>query len=457
MVHLYELNGYHIAIDQNSGCVHALDRATYAVLSHFDENGAFDESARGGLLRDEALTEADLEEILEEIAELKKSGQLFSEIAELKKSGQLFSEDLFKPLAQGFKQRQSVLKAMCLHVAHACNMDCEYCFAGKGEYHGKAGLMSLETGKKAIDFLVENSPGRRNLEVDFFGGEPLLNWEVCKELVRYGRSLEASTGKNFRFTLTTNGILVDQDVIDFCNKEMGNVVLSLDGCKETNDRMRHLKGSEKDNSAYEKIVPKFKAFADARDQKDYYMRGTYTKWDLHFADEILHMADLGFKELSMEPVVAPMSAPYALHDEDAEVLCQEYEKLSLAMLERKKEGRPFNFYHYDIDLMGGPCISKRISGCGVGTEYVAVTPEGDIYPGITNPDVHEEFTGCNVYSHKECEDCFARLYCSGGCAANAYHTTGTVTGVYDLGCVLHRKRIECAVMMKVAEAMEEGE
>ena len=461
MVHLYELNGYYIAIDQNSGCVHALDQATYAVLSHFDETGIFDEEARRELLQQEALTEAELDEILEEIEELKKSGQLFS-------------EDLFKPLAQGFKQRQSVLKAMCLHVAHACNMDCEYCFAGKGEYHGKAGLMSLETGKKAIDFLVANSPGRRNLEVDFFGGEPLLNWEVCKELVRYGRSLEESTGKNFRFTLTTNGILVDQDVIDFCNKEMGNVVLSLDGCRETNDRMRHLKGTERDGSAYEKIVPKFKAFADARGQKDYYMRGTYTQYDLHFADEILHMADLGFKELSMEPVVAPMSAPYALHEEDADILCEEYEKLSLAMLERRREGRPFNFYHYDIDLMGGPCISKRISGCGVGTEYVAVTPEGDIYPchqfvgeerfrlgtldtGITNPAVHEEFTGCNVYSHKECEDCFARLYCSGGCAANAYHTTGTVTGVYDLGCVLHRKRIECAVMMKVAEAMEADE
>ncbi len=457
MVHLYEMNGYSIAIDINSGGVHVLDKDTYQVLSCYDEQGNLSPEAAKRVQQERGLSDADMQEIVEGLEELKASGQLFS-------------EDFFWPLAEGFKKRVSVLKAMCLHVAHACNMDCQYCFAGKGEYHGKAGLMSLETGKKAMDYLVAHSPGRKNLEVDFFGGEPLLNWDVCKELVAYGRSLEKETGKEFRFTLTTNGLLVDQDVIDFSNKEMENVVLSLDGNKETNDRMRQQKGLHAGEGTYDLVIPKFKEFAAARNQRDYYMRGTYTRNNLHFADDLLHMADLGFKELSMEPVVAPADAPYALHEEDGEILCQEYEKLACAMLQRRCEDRGFHFYHYNIDLEAGPCIAKRIGGCGVGTEYIAVTPEGDIYPchqfvgeeafrlgnldeGIVHPEVAEQFATCHVYAHQECKDCFARLYCSGGCAANAYHTTGKVTGVYELGCVLQRKRIECAIMMKVAEAL----
>ncbi len=450
MLHLYSLNGYDIAIDQNSGSIHVLDEDTARVLSCFDaETGVMN-----GTPEENGLTDIEgLDDIL-------------SDIEELKEDGKLFSEDIFRPMADDFKKKQSVLKAMCLHVAHACNMDCEYCFAGKGEYHGDAGLMSYETGKKAIDWLVENSPGRRNLEVDFFGGEPLLNWQVVKDLVAYGRSIEKEAGKNFRFTLTTNGLLVDDDVIEFSNREMSNVVLSLDGCRETNDRMRRMKDG---SGTYDHIVGKFKRFADARGPKEYYMRGTYTKHDLEFTDEILHMADLGFRELSMEPVVAPPEADYALSMDDAPVLCEQYEKLAKAMIERRREGRPFEFYHYMVDLEGGPCISKRISGCGVGTEYVAVTPEGDIYPchqfvgetdfimgnldeGITHPEVREIFRSCNIYSHDECTDCFAKLYCSGGCAANAYHATGSVDGVYELGCTLHKKRIECAVMMKACEA-----
>lgn len=444
MIHLFQENGYYVVIDINSGAIHQLDKETYDVLSHFNDEGEF-------IMSDELLYIEDLPEILEEIDELKSDGLLFS-------------EDIFKPMAMELKEKQSVLKAMCLHVAHACNMDCEYCFAGKGEYRGDAGLMNYETGKKAIDYLVENSPGRRNLELDFFGGEPLLNWKVVKDLVAYGRSLEEKNGKNFRFTITTNGLLIDDEVIDFCNKEMSNVVLSLDGSKETNDNMRKTKDGK---GTYDLIVQKFIDFAEKRGQKDYYVRGTFTGNNVHFADDIVHMADLGFKELSMEPVVAPGSVAYALKEEDQEVIFSEYEKLALEMIKRRKEGNPFNFYHFTVDFEGGPCIAKRVSGCGVGTEYIAVTPEGDIYPchqfvgdknflmgtldkGVINHYVVKQFRECNVYSHKECEDCFARLYCSGGCSANAYHSKGSVTEVYELGCELHKKRVQCAIMLKLA-------
>lgn len=445
MIHLFQENGYYIVIDVNSGAIHELDEETYRILSHFDERGNF-------VMSEELKDIDDLEEILEEIEELKREGELFS-------------EDIFKPMAMELKERQSVLKAMCLHVAHSCNMDCEYCFAGKGEYHGDAGLMSYETGKKAIDYLVENSPGRKNLEVDFFGGEPLLNWQVIKKLVDYGRSLEKSTGKNFRFTLTTNGLLIDDDVIDFCNREMSNVVLSLDGSRDTNDRMRKTKQGK---GTYDLIVDKFIDFAKRRGQKDYYIRGTFTGKNLHFAEDIIHMANLGFKELSMEPVVAPEHVSYALKDGDKDILLAEYEKLALEMIKRRKSGNPFNFYHFNVDFEGGPCIAKRVSGCGVGTEYIAVTPEGDIYPchqfvgdkdflmgnlidGIKNPNVRKLFAECNVYSHEECENCFARLYCSGGCSANAYHSKGSVKAVYDLGCEFHKKRIQCAIMLHLAK------
>lgn len=445
MIHLFQENGYYIVIDVNSGAIHELDEETYRILSHFDERGNF-------VMSEELKDIDDLEEILEEIEELKREGELFS-------------EDIFKPMAMELKERQSVLKAMCLHVAHSCNMDCEYCFAGKGEYHGDAGLMSYETGKKAIDYLIENSPGRKNLEVDFFGGEPLLNWQVIKKLVDYGRSLEKSTGKNFRFTLTTNGLLIDDDVIDFCNREMSNVVLSLDGSRDTNDRMRKTKQGK---GTYDLIVDKFIDFAKRRGQKDYYMRGTFTGKNLHFAEDIIHMANLGFKELSMEPVVAPEHVSYALKDGDKDTLLVEYEKLALEMIKRRKSGNSFNFYHFNVDFEGGPCIAKRVSGCGVGTEYIAVTPEGDIYPchqfvgdkdflmgnlidGIKNPNVRKLFAECNVYSHEECENCFARLYCSGGCSANAYHSKGSVKAVYDLGCELHKKRIQCAIMLHLAK------
>lgn len=457
MIHAYKMNGYNIILDQNSGCVHSVDEATYDIITMYESKSKEEIKA---FILDKYKNQDD---VTSEEIEL-----CFKDIESLISDGRLFAEDTFEAEAGNFKRRQGVVKAICLHVAHDCNLACKYCFAGKGEYDGPKGLMSFETGKQALDFLIEQSGTRRNLEVDFFGGEPLLNWDVCKKLVAYGREQEKKHNKNFRFTLTTNGLLINDDVIDFCNKEMANVVLSLDGRKITNDTMRV---SANGSGSYDLIVDKFKKLANSRNQKDYYMRGTYTHNNLDFASDILHMADLGFKELSIEPVVSDPSEPYALKNEDLPALKEQYQILADEMLKRYRKGNGFTFYHYMIDLDAGPCIVKRVSGCGVGTEYLAVTPSGELYPchqfvgdekfmlgdiwkGITNKEVIEQFEGCNVYSHKECKDCFAKLYCSGGCAANAYHTTGSVNGIYKFGCELHRKRIECAIMLKVAEAEE---
>ena len=382
----------------------------------------------------------------------------------MQKNGQLFTADSFEPMAGTLKARTSgVVKALCLHIAHTCNLNCSYCFASQGKYHGERALMSYEVGKRALDFLIENSGTRRNLEVDFFGGEPLMNFDVVKQLVAYARSIEKEKNKNFRFTLTTNGVLVDDDVIEFSNREMSNVVLSLDGRKEVHDRYRV---DYAGNGSWEKIVPKFQKFVNARGGKNYYMRGTFTHANPDFLEDIKTMLDLGFSELSMEPVVAASDDPAALTEADKPVVMKQYEDLAKLMLERDKEGKPFTFYHYMIDLKGGPCIYKRISGCGSGTEYMAVTPWGDLYPchqfvgdekfklgdiwsGVNNKKIQDEFASCNVYAREECRDCWARLYCSGGCAANAYHATGSVKGVYKYGCDLFKKRMECAIAVAV--------
>ncbi len=457
MIHSYKMKGYNIIIDQNSGCVHSVDEVAYDIINMFETEPK--EKIKAFIL--DKYSKRD--DVTPEDIDL-----CFEDIEALIKDGRLFAKDAFENSALDFKKRQGVLKAICLHVAHDCNLACKYCFAGKGEYDGPKGLMSFETGKRALDFLVEKSGTRKNLEVDFFGGEPLLNWEVCKKLVEYGRSIEKEHGKNFRFTLTTNGVLVNDEVIEFCNREMCNVVLSLDGRKETHDRLRTTCNGK---GSYDLIVDKFKKFANARNQADYYMRGTYTHYNTDFSKDIIHMADLGFKELSIEPVVSDPTEPYALKENDLPILKEQYEILADEMLRRYRNGNGFTFYHYMIDLNSGPCIVKRISGCGVGTEYMAVTPSGELYPchqfvgdekfllgdiwkGVTNTAILDEFKGCNVYSHPECKDCFAKLYCSGGCAANAYHTTGSVNGIYEFGCELHRKRIECAIMLKVAEAEE---
>ena len=455
MVHQYKLNGYNIVLDTCSGSVHAVDEVAYDIIEMYKDKST-EQIVATILERYSHLPDVTREEVLACIDDVKA----------LEENGKLFSKDVYEGLATSFKNNSKVIKALCLHIAHSCNLNCSYCFASQGKYQGDRALMSFEVGKRALDFLVENSGTRRNLEVDFFGGEPLLNFDVVKQLVTYARSIEKEKNKNFRFTLTTNGVLIDDDVIDFCNKEMSNVVLSLDGRKEIND---HFRKDYKGNGSYDVIVPKFKKLVEARGGKNYYMRGTFTHNNIDFTNDILHMADLGFTELSMEPVVCPPGDPYALTEEDMPILMEQYEILAKEMIKRKKEGRPFTFYHYMISLENGPCIYKRITGCGSGTEYMAVTPWGELFPchqfvgdpkyslgniydGVSNLEIQDEFRSCNAYSREECRDCWAKLYCSGGCAANAYHATGSIKGVYGYGCELFKKRIECAVMMKVAEA-----
>jgi uncharacterized protein len=454
MIHQYQLNGYNIVLDVYSGGVHVVDELAYEAISLFDQ-GKTEEEVRQTLL-EKGTAKDEVEACL-------------SDIRALRESGQLFTEDQYAPKAFDYKNRSTVVKALCLHVAHTCNLNCEYCFAAQGKFHGESGLMSFETGKRALDFLVENSGTRRNLEVDFFGGEPLMNFQVCKDLVAYARSIEKEKGKNFRFTLTTNGIGLTDEIMEWANKECYNVVLSLDGRKEVNDRFRkdiHGVGS------YDRIVPQFQKFAASRNGKNYYMRGTFTHYNTDFTKDLFHMADdLGFTELSMEPVVTKEGDPCALTEEDFPELCRQYEILAKDMIRREKEGKPITFYHYMIDLGHGPCIYKRISGCGSGTEYMAVTPWGDLYPchqfvgdeeyklgdiwnGVTNTELRDEFKLCNVYARPDCKDCWAKLYCSGGCAANALHAQGDIHGIYEYGCRVFRKRIECALMIKVAEAMD---
>ena len=458
MIHQYKLNGYNIVLDPASGSVHTVDDVAYDIIAMY-KTCTPEEITKTILERysdTEGVNEAEIAECLEDIRTLEAAGKLFS-------------EDKYEKLAYNYKNNSNVVKALCLHVAHSCNLNCSYCFASQGKYQGERALMSFEVGKRAFDFLIENSGTRRNLEVDFFGGEPLMNWDVVKQLVAYARSVEKEHNKNFRFTLTTNGMLVDDEVIDFLNREMSNVVLSLDGRPEVHD---HFRRDYKGEGSYEKIVPKFLKLVEKRGGINYYVRGTYTHNNTDFVNDILHMADLGFSELSMEPVVCPPSDPYALTDTDMPVLLEQYEILAKEMIKRKKEGRPFTFYHYMLDLKNGPCIYKRIAGCGSGTEYMAVTPWGDLYPchqfvgdpkyllgniwdGVKNTAVQDEFRSCNAYAREECRDCWAKLYCSGGCAANSYHSTGSVSGVYSYGCELFKKRIECAVMLGVAEADEQ--
>ena len=459
MIHQYKLNGFNIVLDTYSGSVHCVDDLSYDIIALYNEKKSKDEikSLMLDKYKKDGISEKDILDT-------------FSEVDQLIESGQLFTDDVFKNANLDLKKRDSVIKAMCLHVAHTCNLNCEYCFAGQGRYHGKDAIMSFEVGKKALDFLVENSGSRHNLEVDFFGGEPLVNFNVVKELVKYARSIEKEKNKHFRFTLTTNGVLLNDDVIDFLNKEMDNVVLSLDGRKEVNDlKRKRLDGK----GSYDIIVPHFQNFVKKRGNKEYYMRGTFTRNNLDFTNDIFHMLDLGFTELSMEPVVSKPDTDYALREEDLDKIYEQYEILAKEMIKRRREGKPFTFYHYMIDLTGGPCIYKRITGCGSGTEYLAVSPNGDFYPchqfvgekeflmgnvneGITNTKLRDEFKLCNVYSRKECENCWAKLCCSGGCSANSYHTTGSIQGVYEYGCKLFRKRIECAIMVKIAEAMDDA-
>ncbi len=456
MIHQYKLNGYNIVLDVYSGSVHLVDEVAYDIIALYETTPPAAIVARI-LAKYGHRADVDQGEVL----------ACLEDIDALKAAGKLFSQDLWKDVEQeAFQHTKPVLKALCLHVAHTCNLNCEYCFASQGRYHGDRALMPFEVGKQALDFLIQNSGNRVNLEVDFFGGEPLMNWQVVKDLVAYARSQEAEHHKNFRFTLTTNGVLLDDEVTEFCNREMHNVVLSLDGRKAVHDRLRKNFAGQ---GSYDLIVPKFQRFVQQRGDRDYYIRGTFTHENTDFTNDIFHMADLGFTELSMEPVVSPPGEPWALTEEDLPVLFDQYEILAKEMLKREEEGRPFTFYHYMLDLEGGPCLHKRMSGCGSGTEYLAVTPWGELFPchqfvndpaysmgdvwkGVTNTTMGEKFHRCNVVANPACRDCWARLYCAGGCAANAYHASGDINGTYEYGCELFKKRIECAIMIKAAQA-----
>ncbi len=463
MVHQYKNNGYNIVLDVNSGSVHVVDDVVYDVISLLEKEGEKEQFEKGA--------EALCMDALKDRYPQEDVKDAFDQIMELKEAGMLFAPDIYENYIIDFKKRETVVKALCLHIAHDCNLACRYCFAEEGEYHGRRALMSFEVGKKALDFLVKNSGNRVNLEVDFFGGEPLMNWQVVKDLVAYGRSLEEPYHKKFRFTLTTNGILLNDEIMEFVNREMSNVVLSIDGRKEVNDLMRPYRGGQ---GSYDTIVPKFQKVAESRNQMNYYVRGTFTRNNLDFAEDVAHLADLGFEQISVEPVVAEPEDDYALREEDLPKLLAEYDRLAVELLNRRKQGKGVNFFHFMIDLEGGPCVAKRLSGCGSGTEYLAVTPWGDLYPchqfvgkeeflmgnvdeGVTRTDIRDEFKTCNVYAKEKCRNCFAKFYCSGGCAANSYNFHGHINDAYDLGCELQRKRIECAIMIKAALADIEGE
>lgn len=453
MVHQYKNNGYNIVLDVCSGSVHVVDDLVYDMIALYEGR------------KYEEIEEAILEKYGDTYSK-EDIKDAYSDISELEEKELLFTEDVFKDVIIDFKKRKTVVKALCLHIAHDCNLACKYCFAEEGEYHGGRALMSYEVGKKALDFLIANSGNRVNLEVDFFGGEPLMNFDVVKDLVAYGRSKEKEFNKKFRFTLTTNGMLLTDEVMEFANKEMANVVLSIDGRKEVHDFMRPTRNGK---GSYDLIIDKFKKMAEMRNQTNYYVRGTFTHYNLDFSKDVLHLADMGFKQISAEPVVAPDDMDYAIREEDLPKLFEEYDALAREMVKREKEGNGFNFFHFMIDMTGGPCLYKRLSGCGSGTEYLAVTPWGDLYPchqfvgmeqfklgnvdtGIEKTDIVDEFKLCNVYAKDKCKDCFARFYCSGGCAANSYNFHGNLLDAYDIGCELERKRVECAIMIKAALA-----
>lgn len=474
-VHCFTINGRRLALDVHSGALHAPDETAYSILQALQKRL----EEKPGATVDILLTDK------EEIAVLKQTVcgnssvlvnettatvddpffESLKEIQTLIEMGQLFSKAV--PESEAVVQREPVVKALCLHIAHACNLRCAYCFAGQGAYGHDHSLMSLETGKKAIDFLIARSGKRRHLEVDFFGGEPTLNFDIIKGIVAYGRGREAEASKRFRFTLTTNGTLLDDEMNRFINEHMDNVVLSIDGRPAVNDRMRiYADGT----GCYNGILPKLKVLADSRNHEGYYVRGTYTRYNMDFAEDVLHLADEGFSQISVEPAVSSPAEPYALRAEDVPGLCKEYERLAAGLLARERAGKPVRFFHFEIDLDGGPCVAKRITGCGAGTEYLAVTPDGDLYPchqfvgdeafklgsldnGIVKTDISAQFARCNVFAKAECLECFARYYCGGGCAANAYHANGDITVPDATGCALQRKRVECALFLCAERAV----
>ena len=440
MIHKFYLNGLYIVLDVNSGTVLTVDEMTYDVLDDYKE-----------MSRDQIVEKLKHkypeEELLEVILELEM----------LEEQKMIFTESDYDP---NVYKNHDLVKALCLHVAHDCNLKCNYCFASQGDFNGEKLLMTLEVGKKAIDFIVEQSKDRQNLEVDFFGGEPLMNFDVVKELVDYARSKEKSHHKKFKFTITTNGVLLDDENMAYIDENMDNVVLSLDGRKCVNDNMRR---TVNDKGSFDIIINKIKKMAALREgKKDYYVRGTYTKHNLDFGEDVNFLAEEGFKSISVEPVVAEEEHDYAILREDVDQILAEYDKLALDYLNRHEKGLDYNFFHFNIDLSNGPCVYKRLSGCGAGRDYVAVTPEGDIYPchqfkmgtvdeGIQRPEIKDEFGKANLLQKEKCQSCWCKYFCGGGCHANAYNFNHTVMEPYDVACEIERRRVENAIMINILE------
>ena len=454
MIHKFSMNDLNIVVDVNGGAVHVVDEITFDVLDYYELNDA------------EKIAKKLPKYTLDEIKET------FDEIKSLVEDGLLYSPDNYLDI-DAFKNREPVVKAMCLHIAHDCNLKCKYCFASQGDFGGAKSIMSFEVGKKALEYLVDNSGSRKNLEVDFFGGEPLMNFEVVKQLVEYGNELAKEKGKNFRFTITTNGVLLDDEIIDYVNEHMHNVVLSLDGRKSINDDMRP---TLNDKGSYDIIVPKFQKLIEKRKDKYYYVRGTFTRDNMDFSKDVLHFKDLGFDLTSVEPVVGDESNPYALREEDLPKILDEYEKLAVEYSKMRVNNEPFRFFHFMVDLSQGPCVIKRMTGCGAGNEYLAITPEGDIYPchqfvgqeefkmGNVMSDkvelpkeMQETFKEAHIYAKDECSKCWAKFYCSGGCHANAFNFNNDILKPYDLGCQMQRKRLECALMVEASVMMKQDE
>lgn len=444
LIHKFYLNGVYVVLDVNSGSVHIVDKIIYDIVEDSRTLSSQEISDKYGYSLEE------VSEAIEEIESLIKEEMLFSPPIEI---------DMV-PF-----QNQNIVKALCLHMAHDCNLKCTYCFASQGNFKGNRCLMPLEVGKRALEFLCENSGNRRNLEVDFFGGEPLMNFKTVKELVFYGRELEIKYNKNFRFTLTTNGVLLNDEIMDFLNEHMSNVVLSIDGRKAVNDAMRK---TLTDKGSYDIITPKFKKFIEMRKDKDYYIRGTFTNKNLDFSEDVVDFYNNGYKLVSMEPVVTDPNEPYAIREEHLKEILDEYENLSKKYLEIRKKDNKFLFFHFMIDLNQGPCIIKRASGCGAGHEYMAVTPEGDLYPchqfvgekeflmgnvfeGVVNKDIVKTFKCANVFTKDECNSCWAKFYCSGGCHANSWYSNHNINKVYKIGCEMEKKRIECAISVLANE------
>ena len=451
MIHRYQKKGLNFVLDVNSGAVHLLDDISYAVSGLLDENM--------GDTCPQSINDAQPDYTADEIREA------YDELYELKKAGQLFAQDDYIDVSRYIPVNAPV-KALCLHVAHDCNLRCKYCFASTGDFGQGRKIMPPEIAKKAIDFVIARSGVRHNIEVDFFGGEPLMAWDTVTQTVDYARSLEEKYNKKFRFTITTNGLLLDEDKRKYINENMDNCVLSLDGRREVNDEFRKTVAG---TGSYDTIVPKFKALVDERDPNlDYYARGTFTSHNLDFAEDVLSIADAGFDRLSVEPVTADPGCGYDLTEDDLPKIEAEYDRLTDIMLERKKEGKPFTFFHFMVDLDQGPCVVKRLRGCGAGYEYVAVTPDGDIYPchqfvgkdefkqgsvldQSFNMDIAQKFAGMNIYSRPKCQKCWAKFYCSGGCSAANYNMNHDMNDSYDLGCEMERKRLECAIYLKAMD------